>query len=201
MTVRLDGRAASRGLAKAALMPAAALAVHQLRYWLAYGNGAGVALARQGHSYLHSVVPWIVLLLAVAAGGFARALGRAFAGHTSAGRYTLSLGALWLVCTAFLLAIFSAQEVLEGVFAGGHAAGLAAVVGNGGLWAVPAAMCVGLVVAALLHGARWAVRAVAARARRRSICIRVSRPAWPPRVLLAPPAPLAGGSSGRGPPC
>jgi hypothetical protein len=200
MTVRLDGRAVSRGLAQAALMPAAALAVHQLRYWLAYGNGASVALARQGHSYLHSVVPWIVLLLAVAAGGFLRALGRAFAGNTSAARYTLSLGALWLLCTGALLAIFSVQELLEGLFASGHAGGLAAVFANGAWWAIPAAACVGLVVAAVLHGARWAVRAVAARVTRSRIRTRVPRPAWPPLVSLAPPAALAGGSSGRGPP-
>ena len=51
-----------RRLAPVALTPAAAFAVHQLRYWLAFGAHAGAALQQQGHSYLHSLVPWIVLL-------------------------------------------------------------------------------------------------------------------------------------------
>ena len=54
MILRADARALIRCLARAALVPAAALVVHQLRYVLAYGSGAGIELARQGHSYLHS---------------------------------------------------------------------------------------------------------------------------------------------------
>jgi len=52
------------------LLPAAALAVHELRYRLAYGGGAASALASQGHSYLDSLAPWLVLLLGLALGGF-----------------------------------------------------------------------------------------------------------------------------------
>ena len=48
------------GFAYIALLPPAAFAVHQLRYWLAYGSRAGIELQRTGHSYLHSVVPWLV---------------------------------------------------------------------------------------------------------------------------------------------
>src|SRR5438067_13612814 len=66
-----------RRLAPLALMPAAAFAVHQLRYWLAFGGHAGAQLQAQGHAYLHSLVPWIVLPIAIAVGGFLRALGRA----------------------------------------------------------------------------------------------------------------------------
>ena len=96
-------------------MSAAALLVHQLRFMLAFGGGAGSELARQGHSYLHSLVPWIVLLIGVAVGGFLWALGRALRGHSGSGtRYTVSLVALWLTCAAALLAIFAAQEFLEG---------------------------------------------------------------------------------------
>ena len=80
MTVRLQRGAVIRRLAPAALMPAGAFAVHQLRYWLAYGHRAGSELAAQGHSYLHSVVPWIVLLIAFAVGTFLVALGRALGG-------------------------------------------------------------------------------------------------------------------------
>ena len=110
MIVRADRRWLIRSLVRAALVPAAALLVHQLRFLLAFGGGAGAELARQGHSYLHSLVPWIVLLLGVAVGGFLWALGRALGGQRSVPRYTLSLAALWLVCTVCLVAIYVARS-------------------------------------------------------------------------------------------
>jgi hypothetical protein len=183
-------------------VPAAAFAVHQLRYLLAYGGAAGVELQRQGHSYLHSLVPWIVLVLGLAVGGFLSALGRAMAGQRSAPRYGLSLLGLWLTCSACLLAVYVSQEFLEGLFATGHPAGLTGIFGYGGWWSVPAAACVGLVLAALFHGARWVLEVVAARhatARRVAAVVepqgRGSGGLFLPRV-----APLALGWSGRGPP-
>src|ERR1700761_5423841 len=91
----------------AALFPAAALAVHQLRYLLAYGGRAGAMLERTGHSYLHSVVPWLVLAVALAIGGLLRCLGDALSGQTSVSRYTISFAGLWLLCTVTLVAIFA----------------------------------------------------------------------------------------------
>src|SRR5580693_144611 len=129
MIARADRRAVLRGLARTALVPAAALAVHQLRFVLAFGGGAGVELARQGHAYLHSLVPWIVVAIGVAAGGFLWALGRALGGQRSLPRYTLSLAGLWIVCSACLIAIYITQELLEGLFAAGHPAGFAGVFG------------------------------------------------------------------------
>jgi hypothetical protein len=188
-------------LAPLALMPAAAFAVHQLRYWLAYGDGAGAALTRQGHAYLHSLAPWLVLLLALAAGAFLRALGRAFSGHVSVRRYTLSFAALWLACAASLIAIYAVQELLESLLMTGHPAGLAGVFGYGGWWAVPASVLVGLVVAALLHGARWALQAVAERYAAPVPLAPCSPCARPRRDVLVPRlAPVASGWSGRGPP-
>ena len=185
------------------LMPAGAFAVHQLRYLLAYGGQAGLELARQGHSYLHSVVPWIVLLLGVAAGLFLRALGRAFAGHTSLPRYTFSLAVLWVSSSVALLTIYASQEFLEGLFATGHPAGLAGVFAYGGWWSVPAAVCVGLVLAAASHGALWVLREVvarwSARAVRQSPRPRVRRRRLV-HVALRRVAPLANGWSDRGPP-
>lgn len=183
-------------------MPAAAFAVHQLRYLLAYGSGAGAQLQRSGHSYLHSVVPWIVLLVALACGGFLAALGRAVAGHRSMPRFCASLLGLWLACAACLVAIFAAQEFLEGLFATGHPAGLAGIFGFGGWWSIPAALCVGLVLAVLFHGARWVLDEVAhrsARARppRAAGVVSVRRPS---DALVPRLAPLADGFSGRGPP-
>ena len=201
MIARADGRALIRLLARAALVPAAALAVHQLRFFLAFGPNAGLELARQGHSYLHSVVPWIVLLIGVAAGAFLWGLGRALRGQTSVPRYTMSLAGLWVVCSACLVAIFVAQEFLEGVFAVGHPAGLAGVFGYGGWWSIPAALCVGLVLAVVFHGARWVLDEVAQRRRGASLgpVVRLA-PSRPVDALLARLSPLAEGSSGRGPP-
>jgi hypothetical protein len=195
-------RARIAGCAYVALLPPAAFAVHQLRYWLAFGSNAGVELQRTGHSYLHSVVPWLVLLLGLAVGGFLRALGRAFAGQTSPARFTLSLTALWLVCSAALVSIFACQEFLEGLFATGHPAGWVGIFGYGGWWSIPVAVAVGLVLAAAFHGATWVLRAVAQRRRPGIAVTRTRAPAARrPRQVLAPRlAPIAGGWSPRGPP-
>jgi hypothetical protein len=202
MSVRGFRGARLRDFTPVALMPAAAFAVHQLRYYLAYGSAAGAELQRTGHSYLHSVVPWIVALVALVVGGFLWAAGRAFAGQRSPSRFAVSFVGLWLACGACLVAIFATQEFLEGLFATGHPAGLAGIFGFGGWWSVPAALCVGLVLAALFHGARWVLDEVAQRYAR-------TRPTPPVRVAAAPRpsdvfvlrlAPLAEGFSGRGPP-
>jgi hypothetical protein len=201
MAVRLE-RVVVRRLAPAALMPAGAFAVHQLRYWLAFQKLAGAELQRQGHAYLHSLAPWIVLAIALATGAFLHALGRAFGGKASLGRHALSFLALWLICAGLLLAIYVSQELLEGVFAVGHPGGLVGVFGYGGWWSIPASLGVGLVLAAAFHGARWALREIATRhtrpfAIRRASGSAVTRPL---DVLLPRLAPLAGGWSGRGPP-
>ena len=183
-------------------MPAAAFAVHQLRYWLAFGSRAGLELREQGHSYLHSVVPWIVLLIAVGLGGFLCALGRAWGGRRSVPRYTISFVALWLTCSACLVVIYVSQEFLEGLFATGHPAGLAGIFGSGGWWSMPAALAVGLVLAAVFHGALWVLREVAGRHTQRApVRTRRAVAAVAPRVVPLPRlAPLADGWSGRGPP-
>jgi hypothetical protein len=195
-------RARIAGFAYVALLPPAAFAVHQLRYMLAFGGHAGIELQRTGHSYLHSVVPWLVVLLALVAGGFLRALGRAFAGQTSAARFSLSLTALWMACSATLVAIFVCQEFLEGLFATGHPGGLAGIFGYGGWWSIPVAVCVGLVVATVLHGGRWLVREVAHRRGRARLIVvaRVMRVARPRDAVVVRPASLVKGWSVRGPP-
>jgi hypothetical protein len=202
MPVRLQRGVVIRRLAPAALMPAGAFAVHQLRYWLAFGSHAGVELAAQGHSYLHSVVPWIVLLIGLSVGAFLLAFGRALGGRCSVPRYTLSFAALWLICAACLVGIYMTQEFLEGLFATGHPGGLVGIFGYGGWWSIPAALAVGLVLAAAFHGARRVLRTVADRwaervttTRRRRAVLRVRH-----EVMLPALAPLADGWSGRGPP-
>jgi hypothetical protein len=185
-----------------ALMPVAGLAVHQLRYWWAFGGSAGAELQAQGHAYLHSLVPWIVVLVAIAAGTFLSAVGRALGGRVSVARYTLSFTALWLLCAMSLVALYVCQEFLEGLFATGHPAGLAGIFGYGGWWSVPAALLVGLVLAAVFHGARWVIGEVARRSERlRSVAALRPLAARAPGVVSVPRlVPLADGWSGRGPP-
>src|ERR1700730_4216038 len=103
MFARLRCGAVLRRIAPIALMPAGAFAVHQLRYLLAFHGHAGDELQRQGHAYLHSLVPWIVLLIALAFGTFLRALGRAFGGRYSLPRFTVSFATLWLACSVCLV--------------------------------------------------------------------------------------------------
>lgn len=187
---------------RVALLPPAAFAVHQLRYQLAFGAGAGAELQRSGHSYLHSALPWLIVALALALGRFLKALGDALAGHTTAARFGASFTGLWAGCVLALVAIFTCQELLEGSFAAGHPAGLEGVFGYGGWWAVPVAACVGLVLAAVLHGARWVVHEVSRRRRRRSGAFSgpVLAILGPADVLGEAPAPLLRGRSSRGPP-
>jgi hypothetical protein len=202
MSAAADRRVALRSLARVALVPPAALAVHQLRYLLAFGGKAGTELTQQGHSYLHSVVPWIMLVIGLGIGAFLWALGRAMAGRLSAPRYTFSLAALWLVCSLCLVAIYVTQESLEGLFATGHPGGIAGIFGSGGWWSIPAALCVGLVLAAVFHGASWVLREVARRCaveHRRPRRLAATRQPVPATLALRP-SPLAGCAAGRAPP-
>jgi hypothetical protein len=203
MKLRSDRRSRLIGLGQVGLLPPAAFAVHQLRYLLAFGGHAGLELQRTGHSYLHSLVPWLALAAALAVGIFLRALGRAFAGAATPGRYTASLAVLWVACSASLLAIFVCQETLEGLFLTGHPAGLAGIFGYGGWWAIPVSAMIGLVLAAVMHGALWVLHEVArrrasSRINARRSTARARRPGIAP--LLLAPEPLLSGWSDRGPP-
>lgn len=156
----------------------------------------------QGHSYLHSVVPWLIFLIAIWVGVFLQALGRAFGGQDTVSGFTISFTGLWLLCALCLVAIYSCQEFLEGLFLAGHPGGLMGIFGYGGWWAIPASAAVGLVLAAIFHGTGWVLKEVARRYGR-EIPARRPRIAPAPRPHCVPvprPAPMAGGWSGRGPP-
>ena len=180
------------------LMPAAALAVHQLRYWLAYGSRANAELSAQGHSYLHSLVPWTVLALGVGATLFVRRLRRALAtGET--GRLTrVSVAALWALTWGGLVFIYASQETLESIFATGHPAGVAGIFGEGGWLAVPVAAAVAALVVSFLRVGRAVLRAAS----------RVAPARWAPVLAVRVPAgiasvvvrPLARAAAGRAPP-
>jgi hypothetical protein len=180
-------------------MPAAAFAVHQLRYALAYGTHAKAELAATGHTYLHSLVPWLVVMLAVGLSTFIRRAAHALrTGET--GTFTRrSWVTLWAATAGGLFAIYTVQESLETFFASGHPTGVAGVVGHGGWWAVPAAAVVSLLVVAALRLGRTIVQTAGRLAPRR---YRFTVPTHidPREVVLVPARPLARSAAGRAPP-
>jgi hypothetical protein len=180
-------------------MPAGALVVHQARYTLAYGAHANAELTAQGHSYLHSLVPWTILALGIGASLFLRRLAHA-ARTGSSGAFTrLSATALWSVTTFGLIAIYAVQETLEALSASGHPAGSSGVFGHGGWYAVPVAAAVALAVVALLRAGRAVLRLASRFAPRAA---RLSAPGLrlPTSVALVAATPLALAAAGRAPP-
>jgi hypothetical protein len=181
------------------LLPAAAFAVHELRYKLAYGSNANAALSAQGHSYLDSLAPWLVLLLALALGCFLVRVSRALAGRPDRAPRR-SFAALWLLATASLAAVYAGQELLEGVFAEGHPSGLAALVAHGGWWALAAAIVLGAAVAGVLRLGSVVVASAGRLAARRPLHALRIVPLRPRSALLAPRGVLASAAAGRAPP-
>ena len=186
-----------------ALVPAAGMLVHQLRYVLAYGGGADRALSEQGHAYLSSVTPWVVFICAAALGAFLGRLARAWRlGEAEEHSAASPLAVVWLTAAAGLIALYTGQELLEGLLASGHPPGLMGVFGDGGWWAVPAALLVGGVLTLALRGARVAIRLVAAlRATAQAPARRApSVTRAPASLLLSPLRPMAAAAPGRAPP-
>lgn len=176
-----------------ALLSAGALGVHQLRYLVTYGDGAGTALEHSGHGYLAAVEPLV---------GMAVALVIALALHrVAAGRPGVPLPTRGRLASMFgiaLLLTFVGQELIEGELAAGHASGLAGVFGAGGWVAVPLALVVGALASLFVRAAEAALPAAWCAARlavpRAGVVLRGSRTRGPARASL--PRHLAG----RGPP-
>jgi hypothetical protein len=177
-----------------ALVLAAALALHELRYLIAgrpSGDGFDAA-----HGYLPLAGGAAALLLGVAGAMLLRAL--AFARQTGeGGRGPVSLRRTWLLATGALLALHFGQELVELALEG---APLSALAANGALLVLPLAALAGLFVALGLRGARYALASAAAHARRprrgpAPVALRRSLPA-----LRPPGPPLALHLSGRAPP-
>jgi hypothetical protein len=182
----------------AALIAAGALAVHELRYLLAYGDRSGAEAAAQGHAYLASVTTVVAAALVVIVATF---IARLANGARAEGAGSIpSLRRFWATASIAVLAIFVLQESVEGLLSSGHPAGLAGVFGHGGWLAVPLAAAIGALIALALRGA--AARAAPVRRWTRST-------RWPidaisQRLVLthpeARPDPLARHMAGRGPP-
>jgi hypothetical protein len=133
-------------------MPLFALAVHQLRFYMVFGSRTPAVLAREGHGYFSIAEPAVVLLAALGLGWFVGRVVLASAGQSPARR--AGPGATvrtWLICALILFAIYCAQELAEGIFAPGHPAGLAGVLGQGGWTAAPISLLLGAALAAALR--------------------------------------------------
>jgi hypothetical protein len=182
----------------AAVIAPAALLLHELRYLIGFGDHAGAALASRGHAYLPLAAGVAGLLLTLGTAQLLVALGRA---HRSAREEApAGFAATWLTVAAALLAVYSAQELLEALLAPGHEPAAAALVAGGGWSALPLALAIGAAVALLLRFVQRAVALAAARGRRplpRGAGRTVGRPAAP--VLGAGPV-LARHLAGRAPP-
>jgi hypothetical protein len=146
-----------------ALLGAGALGLHELRYLIGYGGDAGRALGEQGHGYLDAVTAVVALTLVAALAALVAALVR---GAGAAKRPPRRWRVRWLACSGALLAVFTLQELVEGALSPGHPAGLVGVAGSGGWIAVPLALAIGAVVAALLRGAEAVIARFAAPLRR-----------------------------------
>jgi hypothetical protein len=199
-------------LRAAALMPAAVLTVHQMRFLLAFGGSSGEELEKEDHQYLSALAAPIAMSVAIVVGLFFARLasawrggagGSAVAGGRTAkdpatGRGFLRLA---LLIGAALLALYSCQELLEGMLSNGHPEGFVGVFGDGGWWAAPLSLACGMVIAAALRGARAAIRWVASRRLRPQDSHERPAPSPRPRRLSLPRlVPLAGAAAGRAPP-
>ncbi len=183
-----------------ALLPLAALGVHQLRYRLAFGDEAGHELAAQGHTYLASLTPLLALAAAAGAAELLVRLARAWRGGDGGPR-PVPFARLVAATAAALVAIYAGQELLEGLLASGHPGGLIGAFGGGGWWSLPLALAFGAGVAALLRGADAAVALIVRSRSRIRAVVAHPRRQRPPRLRFVPaPSPFASSAPGRAPP-
>jgi hypothetical protein len=151
------------------LLPLCVLVVHQLRFYIAFGRDAPMWLAREGHAYLSTAEPIALLIAALAVGGFVGRLARAWQRGGEAGSVEPGRGRLlriWALCAVVLFAFYCGQELIEGLLATGHPAGLAGILGHGGWLAAPIAMLVAAALTAALRVASSLVALVSCTRRR-----------------------------------
>jgi hypothetical protein len=178
-----------RRLPLAVLVGAGAFGLHELRYIVVYRSEAAEVLALRDHAYLPLVTPVVAALLVL----WLRRL-------VLARRAPVSTPRVWAAVSALLLAVYAAQELLEGALVPDHPSGLQAVAGHGGWTALALAALLGLLVAVALRGVEAAASAVTAVAAR----LPLPRPLLPATFALPaarrPKDAVADFLAGRGPP-
>lgn len=131
-----------------ALLALGALGVHELRYRVGFGEAAQEVLRAHGHDYLTVGGPLVGVLAALVLG---RGVALWAGGRSAPVDARWRLTALWPALALALAAIFSVQELLEGVLASGHPSGVAAVLAGGGWVAFAAAGAIGSVLALVVR--------------------------------------------------
>ncbi len=175
----------------ASILAVGAFGLHQLRYLIAASR------ATEGHRYMSDLLPAIAVLV------LAALLATLIRGTEGAAPDRVPLARRVVVFAGALLAIFVAQELVEGLLAAGHPAGPAAVLGGGGWIALPLALLIGSLSALLVQALEGVERAIAvfhAERPRRSRAPAVRGRALPARGLSLALAPLAFGLARRPPP-
>ncbi len=174
----------------ASILAVGAFGLHQLRYLIAAGG------ATEGHRYMADLLPPIAVLV------LAALLTTLIRGTEGAASDRVPLARRVVVFAGALLAIFVAQEMIEGLLAAGHPVGPAAVLGGGGWIALPLALLIGSLSALLIRALEGVERAIAVHAERprRSRAPTVRGRALPARGLSLALAPLAFGLARRPPP-
>ncbi len=129
-----------------ALLTLGALALHQARYLLAYGDAYGAAPDHR-HSYLEQLAPLLVaaVVATIIVSILAPAVRRRSPAAPGSGCATERAAAYALA----LLGVYFVQELSEGVASGAHAAGIESVLGAAGWLVLPLAMGLGAVAALL----------------------------------------------------
>jgi hypothetical protein len=190
----------------AALIVLGALAVHQLRYLLAYGSAAHEQLQTQGHGYLLHALPALIgFATAALAARLIRAALRSPDPRLAPAREARTRLRSWeapLLYAGSIAAVFAIQETAEGLLFSGHPAGLDAVVGAGAWVAIPLALLVGA-LCALLDGGLARLESLVAGTPRSSPRVRAPRRQGSAASRVAVPLaslPLAFGLARRPPP-
>jgi hypothetical protein len=182
-------------LRTAALLLAGALAVHDLRVLVGYGEHAELILREPAHAYLPVATGLAIVLVLVAGANLARS---ALGGPTprGPGQRPTSLFRSWLANSALLVAIYLTQASAESFFDPGHP-----IIGHGGWVVGPLALVVGFAIALASREAEHVVRRHAGRIISHITSAPVHRSLVTARPALRPRfAPLAMRGAGRAPP-
>jgi hypothetical protein len=134
----------------AGILALGAFALHQLRYLI-----AGSSSATESHRYMTDLLPALSVLI------LAAILATLIRGTEGVAPSRVPLARRVAVFASALLAIYIGQELLEGLIAAGHPAGVAAVLAGGGWIVLPLAVTIGALSALIAHALEGVERVIA----------------------------------------